>query len=147
MKNSIYKKGYISTESFVDVETGEILSVNSKQHGYIANSKEEFLLIYSSLLSVFIHMEQSEIRVYSYLLRYANSIEFSITKPLREKIAKETNLNERTVYNTIQSLKKKKLIIEDSKLFIVNPRYAFKGSSLERNNKLKAVIELKCRDC
>jgi len=147
MKKSIYKKRLTHQESFVDVETGEVVGTIQKHHGYIANSKEEFLMIYSSLLGIFTGMEQSEIRVYGYLLRYANGIDFSISKALREKMSEEINLNERSIYNTIQSLKNKKLIYENNKLFRINPRYAFKGSTSDRQDSLRAIVELGCKDC
>lgn len=147
MKKSFYKTGLIKQESFVDIETGEIVGVIQKTHGYIANSKEEFLMIYSGLLGIFTGMEQAEIRVYGYLLRYANGIDFSISKALRQKMSQEIGLNERSIYNTIQSLKDKALIYENNKLFRINPRYAFKGSTSDRKDSLKAIIELGCRDC
>jgi predicted transcriptional regulator len=93
-------------------------------------------------------MEQSEIRVFSFLLQYANGTKFSVNKPIRLEISKQTELNERTVYNTIKKLEDKKLIFKhDTGAFQVNPRYAFKGSSLERNNQLKLIIELGCKEC
>jgi hypothetical protein len=147
MKKSFYKTGIIREDYFLDKDTGELLGHNTKKHGYIANSKEEFLLIYSSLLGVFMRMEQTEIRVYGYLLRYANGIDFSISKALRQKMAEEIDLNERTIYNTIIILKQKNLIAENDKLYRINPRYAFKGSTVDRNNSLKAIIELGCKDC
>ena len=142
MKKSNYKIGSTSTETFVDKETGEVMGSVVKQHGYIANSKEEFLMIYSGLLGVFMKMEQSEIRVYGYLLRYANGVSFSISKSLREQMGKEIDLNERTIYNTLIVLRDKKLLFFKDGLYQLNPRYAFRGSSADRNNALKAIIEI-----
>jgi hypothetical protein len=147
MKKSVYKQATISKETFVDIETSEILSEVVKKHGYMANTKEEFLFIYASILGIFEQFEQSEIRVYAYLLRYAGDVMFSIDKPLRKHIGEITSLAERTVYNTIQSLKAKNLIYENEGLYMINPRYAFKGSTSDRNNALKAIIEVGCKDC
>ena len=72
---------------------------------------------------------------------------FTIGKALRTEIASTVGLGERTVYNTLQVLKSKALIFEKDGLYQINPRYAFKGSSLERSNRLKAIIELGCKDC
>ena len=146
MKKSNYKVGSTSTETYIDRETGEILDSFVKKHGYIANSKEEFLMIYSGIIGVFMRMEQSEIRVYGYLLRYANGVRFSITKSLRESMSKEVLLNERTIYNTLIVLRNKKLLFYKDGLYQLNPRYAFRGSSADRNNALKAIIEIAMED-
>lgn len=147
MKKSEYRSQLKEVKTLVDKESGEIIDTETKYHSYIANSKEEFLMIYSSMLGVFMGMEQAEIRVYGYLLRYANGLHFSITKPLRIQMSSEVGLNERTIYNTINALKAKNLIFESSGLFQINPRYAFKGSSSDRNKALKAIIELGCKEC
>ena len=143
MKKSIVRKGSSHSESFVDSESGEILSTNNKTHKYLANTKEEFFLMYSSILSIFHNMEQSEIRVYGYLLKYADATEFAIDKALRVKMGSVIELHERTIYNTLITLVKKNLLFKKEGLYMVNPRYAFKGSSLTRNNKLlSAIVEL-----
>ena len=148
MKKSFLKTQLTEVNSVVDMETGELIEQITKKHSYLANSKEEFLLLYSSILGIFQKMEQSEIRVFSFLLQYANGTKFSVNKPIRLEISKQTELNERTVYNTIKKLEEKNLIFKhDTGAYQVNPRYAFKGSSLERNNQLKLMIELGCKDC
>ena len=132
----------------VDSDTGEVLDQNIKHHTYLVNTKEEFLLVYSTLLSVFTDMEQSEIRVFGFLLRYADGTRFAIDKSIRIEIANVTDLSERTIYNTVKILEQKKLIFKHpSGAFQINPRYAFKGSTVERNNQLKILIELGCPEC
>lgn len=148
MKKSYLKTNLISTRELVDIETGEIIDYNVNHHKYLANNKEEFMLLYSSILGIFEGLEQSEIRVYGYLLRYAEGLEFDISKKIRLNIAESTNLNERTVYKTCQSLVDKKLIYKNSNgLYKINPRYAFKGSTSERNAALKAILEIECPEC
>ena len=148
MKKSFLKTQITELSTILDKDTGEVIEQTIKKHSYIANSKEDFLLLYSSILGIFQRMEQSEIRVFSYLLQYANGTKFSVNKPIRLEISKQTDLNERTVYNTIKKLEDKNLIFKyDTGAYQVNPRYAFKGSSLERNNQLKLIIELGCKDC
>lgn len=148
MKKSYLKTQLTEVNSIIDRDTGEVFEQTIKKHSYIANSKEDFLLLYSSILGIFQKMEQSEIRVFSFLLQYANGTKFSVNKPIRLEISKQTELNERTVYNTIKRLEDKNLIFKhDTGAYQVNPRYAFKGSSLERNNQLKLMIELGCKEC
>lgn len=147
-EKSNYKNTITQIKELIDMETGEILESNIKKHGYIANSKEEFLLLYTSLLSVFLKMSQAQIRVYAYTLRFSDGNKFSVDKKMRLDIAKETSLNERTVYNVQGELEKMRLLFKgEDGLYIVNPRYAFRGSTMERNNQLKAIIELGCNDC
>jgi len=148
MKKSYLKTGFTTVETVVDSETGEILSENVQKHTYLANTKEDFLLLYSSVLGIFNRMEQTEIRVFSFLLQYADGTKFAISKPIRLEIAKVTDLNERTVYNTIKSLVDKNLVAKlPTGAYQVNPRYAFKGSTTNRNQELKAIIELGCKSC
>lgn len=109
--------------------------------------KEEKMLLHPSIIGIFTLMEQSEIRVYGYLLRYADGTSFAVSKAVRREISKVTTLNERTIYNTLKTLVKKNLLFYIEGLYYLNPRYAFKGSSSIRNDKLKAIIELGCKDC
>lgn len=145
MKKSFLKTDIKEIETIIDFENGEVISTNTKQHSYLANSKEEFFLCYSSMLGVFMHMEQSEIRVFGYLLRYADGTKFDITKRIRIEIAKCTNLNERTIYNILPNLIDKKLIFKhDDGLYQINPRYAYRGSTSNRDKTLVAVLKLNC---
>lgn len=149
MKNHAHLKTSSVTQTFViDSETNELLEHDIKRHTYLANSKEEFLLLYTSLLGVFEKMEQSEIRVFAYLLRYADGTLFQVGKPIRMEMAKHIELTERTIYNTIKILEQKSLLFRhESGVYQINPRYAFRGSSSDRNDQLKAIIELGCNDC
>ena len=148
MKKSFLKTSITELTSTVNIETGEVIDTDIKKHTYLANTKEDFLLLYSSVLGIFNKMEQSEIRVFSFLLQYADGAKFSINKPIRLEISKVTDLNERTIYNTIKKLEEKKLIFKHSTgAYQVNPRYAFKGSTADRSKELKAIIELGCENC
>lgn len=148
MKKSFLKTELKELETIIDSDTGEVLSTNIKKHSYLANTKEQFFLCYSSVLGIFMEMEQSEIRVFGYLLRYADGTKFDLSKKMRIDIADCTNLNERTIYNIIPNIVKKKLIFKhESGLYQINPRYAFKGSSDTRNKELKMILELGYKDC
>ena len=122
--------------------------MNLKHHAYLSDTKEDFFLMYSNMLGVFYDMQQSEIKEFSFLLQYSDEIKFSIDKPIRLEIAKTTGLNERTIYNTVKVLEKKEFILKHSTgAYQVNPKYAFKKSNEEGNNKFKLIIELNDKDC
>lgn len=146
------KKGFLKTDvteviTTVDAHTGEILDEDIKKHNYLANTKEEFFICYASIIGIFINISQAEARIFGYCLRYRNT-KFDISKNVRVSMSKEVNLNERTILNTIPMLLEKKLLyLTEDKLYGINPRYIFYGSTTDRNKALKVLIELGCKDC
>lgn len=148
MKHTILKTGIIEKTNVVDSDTGELLDTFTKHHKFIANSKEEFFIGYSALIGVFMKMTQAEIRVFGYCLRYAKGVKFDISKKLRLSMSEELELNERTILNTLPTLTLKGILYKHSDgLFQLNPRYAYQGSTTERNQALKIILELGCKDC
>ena len=148
MKKSILKTGVTEVNNIIDKETGEIIEINVKKHTYIADNKEIFFIGYSALIGAFMEMSQAEIRIFGYCLRFAKGVHFDISKKIRLDISSFTGLNERTVLNTIPLMLEKGLLYKHATgLYQLNPRYAFEGSTSERNNQLKILIELGCRDC
>lgn len=148
MKRSHLKIGAVETETTIDSSTGEVLDVSVKEHTYMTSDKETFFIGYSSLIGAMMEMSAGEVRIFGYCLRFAKGVHFDISKKIRLDISLHTGLNERTVLNTIPSMIDKGLLYKHSSgLFQVNPRYAFQGSTSERNNQLKAIITLGCKDC
>jgi hypothetical protein len=146
---SVYKKRMTQEIIVVDKDTGEVIDVNQKKHTYLANTNEEFFFGYSSLVGIFMNMSQAEIRIFGYLLRYDKGVQFDISKKIRLHMASTIDINERTILNTIPSLLEKNLIyqFEDTGLYQLNPRHAFNGGHKQRNNALKVIIELGCKNC
>lgn len=135
------------TNTLVDVDTGEVISADVKQHKIIVGTTDEFLFIYSSLIGVMKQFTMPQIRVFACLLRYADGLRFQVGKAWREQTSKEIGIGERTVYTTLKELEELNVIYKSDGLYQVNPRYAFKGSSLTRKDALKAIIELGCKNC
>jgi hypothetical protein len=82
------------------------------------------------------------------LERYSQGQEFSMTKSLKEVIANETGCKARSLDSAFTDLVRKNVIVKiGTQLYKVNPRHIFKGSSTSRNQALKAIIELGCREC
>lgn len=148
MKKAHLKTGLREVTNYIDMETGELLDVKVKNHKFLTNDKGLFFMGYSALIGVFMEMSQAEIRIFGYCLRYAKGVKFDISKRLRLDMAKTININERTILNTIPSLEDKGVLYRhENGLFQINPRFAFEGGRDERNNALKAIIELGCKHC
>lgn len=143
------KTSHTNTTTVVD-DQGEVRSQEIQNIKYLANTSEEFFIIYSSLIGIVEKgMTQAETSLYAHLLQNYNiGAEICISKQLRVNIGKKLELNERTVLNTLGMLVEKKLIYTTSKsIYKINPRYAYKGSTHNRNRDLKVVLEVECPDC
>lgn len=142
------RKKYIETvkTKVVDKESGELLSedVELKSHSYIAKNNEEFFLVYTNLLNQFaVNLSSPEVKVYCQLLMsYHSDTEFALIKSLKEKIGEKIGLKLGTVNNALGSLCEKGLVIRINKsLFQLNPLYAFKGSTKNRNKALSIILK------
>jgi len=117
----------------VDKATGEIEDIEIKSHKYMVNTKEEFLLIYSTLIGVFQKMSTAEVRVYAYLLQYYPAGgKIVINDIIRQDIMNSTNLKAGSINNTLikltsTTLSKHPLLYRLGRgTYQMNPRFAFK---------------------
>lgn len=147
-EQSYYKIGMEEINTVVTPD-GEILDQNIKKHSYIANSKEEFMILYVNVLPIFINLSHPAKSTYAYLLsNYDSETIFEIGGGLRSLVAKKIGMSTSAVANSLTELKGANLIATHGKgMYQINPRYAFKGSTSHRNKALKAIIELGCKDC
>lgn len=144
MKKSYLKSGGTSIETVIDKDTGEVLSVETKKHTYIAESKEEFMLIYVSLFPIFLELSSPAKSLFVYILsNYNVNTVFEIADGSRRLIAEKLNLGKSTIANALTELRNNNLIYTHSRaMHQINPRYAFKGSTRDRAKALKAIIEV-----
>lgn len=149
MKKSTLKTSYVETQTTIDKETGEILDVSVNKISYLANTKEDFYLMYSSMVLILKASSDVKMKLFASLLeRYSRGQEFSMNKGLKEIIAKETNCKARSLDTSFTELVRANVIVKiEVGLYKINPRHIFQGSSINRNNQLKAIIELGCKDC
>ena len=147
--NAFFKTGLTDRLHVVDCESGEVLHESVRKYKYLAKSKEEFYIVYTSLIAVFKKLSNPEVKVYCHLLEnYPIGTNIAITNKLRALIGVDLKLNPGTVANALGSLTKKKLIYSKERgLYKLNPRYAFQGSTAERNKMLKMILEVECPDC
>ena len=152
-KKSTLKTSFVEKTNYIATETGELIKTDLKKHTFIANSKEQFFIGYVSLLGIFRNLNGSEIKVYAYLLeKYNSESPISINDTVRKLISKATGVKEGTINNCLcklsDSSETSPLLAKLGKgTYQLNPRYAFKGSTKDRNNSLKTLIELGCKNC
>ena len=149
MEKSFLKTGSSSIETFVDSETGEILDAFINKSTYLANTKEQFYLMYSSMVLILKGSSDVRMKLFASLLeRYSQGQEFSMSKALKEVIANETGCKSRSLDSAFTYLIKNNIVVKiGSLLYRINPRHVFQGSSSDRNAALKAIIEIGCKDC
>jgi len=148
MKNSFLKTGYTETNTVIDGDSGEILDVIINKTTYLANSKEEFYLMYASMVLIMKGSSDVKMKLFAALLeRYSQGQEFSMSKGLKDVIANETGCKARSLDTAFTELIRKNVIVRIGKqLYKVNPRHVFKGPTSIRNQHLKSIIELGCEE-
>lgn len=149
MKKSFVKSGSTTVIQNVDTNTGEIIDQTINKHTYIANHAEEFFLMYSSMVLILKGSSDVRMKLFAALLeRYSRGQEFSINRSLKDVLADEVGCSARSFDTAVTSLTTDNIIIRLNKsLYRINPRHVFQGSSSDRNQHLKAVIELYCKEC
>lgn len=148
MKKSFLKTGITQITQTVSEETGEILDVTTNNSLYLANTKEQFYLMYSSMVLILKQSSDTKMKLFAALLeRYSSGQEFAMNGGLKIIIASETNCNSRSLDNAFTFLIKENIVVKINKgLYRINPRHIFQSSSLDRNNNLKAVLTI-CKNC
>jgi hypothetical protein len=102
--------------------------------------------MYSSMVLILKGSSDSRMKLFASLLdRYSKGQEFSLTAHLKGVISKETKCSARTLERSFASLVKENVIVKvGSRAYSVNPRHVFQGSMKERNNTLKAILQINC---
>ena len=143
------RKSSTVINNFIDFETGEIIESNTNGNTILVGSEEEFYLMYASLVINFLAASNDPaVKLFSGLIkRYSAGQEFELSGYLKGVIAEETNGNVKSFNNAVTKLKRLKAITEIvPKIYKINPRFIFKGSSSQRKKNLMAILEF-CPDC
>lgn len=138
----------------IDAETGELIEVPvTKTVSYVAGDKDSFYLVYSKLISLILEDELSlpDVKVFAYLLKtYGVGVPIVLSKAVKEIIVEELNLKMSTINNSISSISNLPtplLFRKATSLYYLNPRFAIKGSSSERDTQMRVLFELGCKNC
>lgn len=148
-KKSYLKTSHTNTNTVVTTD-GEVVQQEIQNVKYLANTQEEFFIIYAATIGIVERgMSEAETKLYAHILQNYNvGAEIGVSKQLRINLGKRLDLNERTILNTLGMLTDKKLLYTTSKgIYKINPRYAYKGSTINRNRDLKFVLEVECPHC
>lgn len=154
MKKSFPKSGTTTITEIVDGNTGELLDTSVKKHSFLANTKEEFFIGYVSLLASLKKLNWTAIQVYAYILcNYPTSSKLGITTDIKRDMLASIGINAKTIEvinRALRDLTQAHFLVKcegTSSTYKINPRYAYKGSTTDRNAALLAIIQLECPDC
>ena len=144
MKQHLRKGGEIRRIE-VDTTSGEVINESVTQLKYVAGSKEVFFLMYPAMLEVLIQSTDVNLRLYAALLkRYAQGVEFGISKSFKGVIAHECGCSISSISNAMTTLVKKDILVRLGRNYYkLNPRYVYHGSSARRMVELKEVLQKK----
>lgn len=141
---SYLKNSSVHVNTTISEETGEVIDQQVIKHSYLVDDKEDFFLIYSSLIGLLGEISNPAVKVLSYvLLNYKINTEFEIGNATRTTIAKKMGVSNSAVANALTELKSNDILYSLSRsMYQINPRYAYQGSTANRKKDLKAIIEL-----
>ena len=140
-----------TTVTNVNAETGEVLNsetnIITQNLKYKTSTQEEFWFMYASFLDVMIGKNKPSAiakDIFFWILKTYPGVfgKLSLTKEIKEDMAKDLNYTLGSINNNLASLISSGLVLKESRnCFRVNPKYVFKGYSKERDLLLK--IELR----
>jgi hypothetical protein len=137
------------TVSFVDTSTGELIENQVKKTNVVVQSREEFVQLYTSIEAKLLELTLSEERVLFYCILHCDKENLIRLSPYDKNIIEEKwNLASSTIANALTKLKSLKILIPLGRsTFRINPVYAWKGTSNDRTQMLRRVLEIECPNC
>lgn len=144
----ITKNYYEEVTQTIDKETGELESVQRIVKRKV--SRDQFVMFFFKDIQGLIDLSsRSEFKVLFAVCEMVgyNTNEVILIKSKKEEIAEKTGLTYNSVHNTISRLCKKKVLLRQAQaLYILNPKFAFKGEEVHRAKRLKLVLEYQLDD-
>ncbi len=148
-KKAHLKTGIVHTEVQVDTNTGEIVGMDINTAKYLASTKEEFWLAYATMLLFLKTSSDIKVKLFAALLeRYGRGQTFSASKTLKDELAQECGCSSRSFDSSFTELHRRHVLVKlGHGAYRINPRHVFQGSSSDRNQNLKVILELHCPEC
>lgn len=131
------------TREFVDAETGETLGSETKKFEVVVKDQKEFCFIYSRMAMAFTNLDfaEAKVLVWSSLHTQLNTNEICLPKLIKQRLATEMQLNERTVDNAIQKLVKKGYFHRlGSGVYHIDPDLCWRGHESTHRRNLEVFI-------
>lgn len=137
----------VTVNNYIDSNTGELLdtSVETKHTKIVTHRGDEFASIYSSIIAAMKGLSTSAKSLLTYIALKSNinTNEITLVKSKLEELSKDSELSIPTIKRNIRILVEKDILIKKgSGLYLVNPKYFWRGSADNRNKKLKYILEL-----
>jgi len=144
----ITKNYYEEVTQTIDKETGELESVQRTVKRKV--SRDQFVMFFFKDIQGLIDLSsKAEFKVLLSICEMVgyNTNEVILIKSKKEDITKQTGLSYNSVHNTISRLCKKGILLRRAQaLYILNPKFAFKGEEIQRAKKLKLILEYQLKD-
>jgi len=135
-KSTIFEK-----ENTIITEDGEVVKAEVTTIRRV--NRETFLQVYlDDFMSLMRIKEGSEYKIILWIGRNMNfdTNEIVLVKAIKERMSLDIGVNIRTISNAISSLVSKNILIPKGRcLYVLNPKFFFKGSLSNRNNLIKIV--------
>lgn len=126
----------------IDKETGELLDVSVKKLSILVDD-ERFMLVYVSFWDVITqsNLSKSDLELFAHLVsQYAKGTLFTITSDIKKIVADKSNKSLTSYNNSTRKLLEANFILKEGKQsYIINPVYAYEGSS---KNRKRLVLDL-----
>lgn len=137
------------TVSFIDTSTGELIENQVKKTNVVVQSREEFVQLYISIEAKLLELTPSEERVLFYCILHCDRENLIRLSSYDKKIIEDKwKIAPSTIANALSRLKALKILIPlERATFRINPTYAWKGSSNDRTQMLRRVLEIECPNC
>jgi predicted transcriptional regulator len=138
------KKVKSTITELVDFETGELVDTSIKDISILID-KERFSLVYASFWQILTeaNLSKSDIELFAHLVgEYASGTMFTITYDIKKLVSDKSGKSPSSYDKSTKKLLDAQFIIKEGKQsYIINPRYAYEGSS---KNRKKLLVELAC---